>query len=190
MKEISFTCSLVINWIQDVACSFRMYERLCLPHRDCLRELPWPHLGLHSPSRADRYHFIRAQRKRQQNSTSAMGEWGGTSPLFHNASRVVDCAMLTKDCVACINHLEIFWLLQFYQGGQVTFLILGNISCTFKKHIVTANLDGSMLPYVNYQPQLRCLHGYTCSDVFTGRYQIILFQVLFQENKVISIVSG
>ena len=33
MKETSFTCSLVINWIQKVACSFTMFERPCLWHR-------------------------------------------------------------------------------------------------------------------------------------------------------------
>ena len=27
VKETSFTCSLVINWIQTAACSFRMFER-------------------------------------------------------------------------------------------------------------------------------------------------------------------
>ena len=51
-----------------------MFERPCLPHRDCLREHARPQQGLHSPSRADRYHF---KRKRQRNSTSAMGECGG-----------------------------------------------------------------------------------------------------------------
>ena len=27
---------------KNVACSFRMFERLCLPYPDCLRELAWP----------------------------------------------------------------------------------------------------------------------------------------------------
>ena len=58
-----------------------MFERPCLPPRNCLRELAWPHMGLHSPSRADRYHFIRTNQERQRNSTSAKGECGRTSPL-------------------------------------------------------------------------------------------------------------
>ena len=33
VKETSFTCSLVIHWIPKAACSFRMFERLCLRQR-------------------------------------------------------------------------------------------------------------------------------------------------------------
>ena len=33
VKETRFTCSLVINWLQKAACSFRMFERSCLRQR-------------------------------------------------------------------------------------------------------------------------------------------------------------
>ena len=97
----------------------KLNKRILLVVLECLKDRAFhiktvyvnsldPSRGLHSPSRANRYYFIRAcKRKRQRNRTSAMGKCGGTSPLFHHASHVISCAMFTQVCAARINYLEI-----------------------------------------------------------------------------------
>ena len=86
--------------------------------------------------------------------SSAMGECGRwETPIFiMPLAWLVSCAMFTKVCAAHINYLEISWFLHYpltvwshvctgcIQGGNVTFYILGNISCTFKFSL--KNVDG------------------------------------------------
>ena len=83
-------------------------------------------VGLHYPSRAVHYHV-----KYKWQLCNGRVWWLG-NPQFHNASRVVSCAIFTKVCAAHINYLEISWLLHYplpvwrhiftgcSQGGQVT----------------------------------------------------------------------
>ena len=78
-----------------------MFERPCLPHETVYVNLVDPctlqaELIVTTSSGSDSRIVL----------TSAMGKCGGWEIQFHNASRVVSCAIFTNVCVAHINYLE------------------------------------------------------------------------------------
>ena len=100
MKEISFvgdtlntrTLLVVLECLKDRA--FHMETAY-------VNSLNPMQSGLHTLSRADRYHF-----KRKRQLCNGRVWWLG-NPQFHNSSLVASCAMFTKVCAARINYLEI-----------------------------------------------------------------------------------